>query len=223
MTTSPASFDSGALDQLVAERVESLRARVSALGRPDVRIVAVTKGFGAPYVEAAVRAGIDTVGENYAQEFLAKHAVVRAPVRWNFLGTLQTNKIASLCAHADVLCALTREREIAVIARQPRVPSAYVEIDFTGAPTRSGAHADQLGAILGAASNAHVVIEGLMTVAPVGEGGARRAFAALAQLADQYGLRERSMGMSDDLDDALAAGSTEIRVGRALFGPRQSA
>ena len=222
MTTSPASSASAALDDLVAANVARLRERITAVGRgaAHVRIVAVTKTFPATYVEAAAKAGLGDVGENYAKELSAKRAVTAAPVRWFYLGALQSNKITQLCRDADVLAAVARERELEKIGRATDAPPVYLEIDLTGDPARHGAPLAELETLLAAAQRHEVRVDGLMTVAPRDPVAARAAFAAVARAADSYGLTERSMGMSDDWEVALAYGSTEIRVGRALFGDR---
>lgn len=218
MTTSRAS--SAELRELVAARLAHVHQRLTALGRDDVRILAVTKSFPVAYVETAVACGVPVVGENYADELATKHTAATVDARWHFLGRLQTNKIALVARHADVLCGVARAREIDVIARQPVVREIDIEVDFTDAPTRTGARASEVESLLGAASRAGVAVRGLMTVAPPGEGAAA-CFAALARLGGALGVRELSMGMSDDFEAAVAAGATEIRLGRALFGPRE--
>ncbi|MDE3065655.1 MAG: alanine racemase [Acidobacteriota bacterium] len=196
---------------------------MAAAGRDPrtVRVVAVTKTFAPAYVRAAYEAGLRTVGENYAGELAAKREATRdLALTWHFLGALQTNKIARVCANADVLCAVSRERELERIARAKPGARLYVEVDFTGAPARAGAAPGEVAGLVARGRALGLDVAGIMTVAPPEAHGARRAFAATAALADDLGLAERSMGMSDDLELALAHGSTEVRVGRALFGPR---
>lgn len=214
-------------DQSLAERVASnlatLDQRVDATGRDraSVRMVAVTKTFTAAHVAAAYDAGLRFFGENYVREFVDKRAACAFDARWHFLGALQTNKIPELAATADLLAGVARARELVVLGRQPRRPPVYLEIDFTGAPTRNGAHESEIESLLEVARSNDVEVRGLMTVAPHDLDGARRAFGALARRAGEFALPELSMGMSDDLEVALSLGSTEIRVGRALFGARQ--
>jgi PLP dependent protein len=218
MTTSRVS--SAELRALVAARLAHVHERLVALGRADVRVLAVTKGFPVDYVEAAVAGGVRAVGENYADELATKHSATTVVARWHYLGRLQTNKIALVARHADVLSGVARAREIEVIARQPGVREIDIEVDFTDTPTRSGARAREVESLLEAASRAGVTVRGLMTVASPDEGAAT-CFADLARLGERLGVRELSMGMSEDYEVPVAAGATEILLGRALFGPRE--
>lgn len=222
MTTSRVSSASGDIDELVRANLATLDAQLARAGtsRTKLRVVAVTKTMPAAYVDAAARAGLTCVGENYAQELLTKRAQCTVAVRWHFLGTLQSNKIASLARQADLLASVARTKEISVLARQEAPPPIYLEIDFTGDPSRNGASVGEIETLLECARTHNIEVRGLMTVAPPDPTGAEQAFAALALAADTFQLTERSMGMSDDWERAVQHGSTEIRIGRALFGPR---
>jgi uncharacterized pyridoxal phosphate-containing UPF0001 family protein len=224
MTSSPVSFDSS-LDQRVARRLGELHELIESCGRSlaDVRIVAVTKGFDDHVVAAALRCGLDHLAENYLDELTRKQVRTDATVTWHFLGALQSRKIVAIAQHADVIASLSRRREIEILAQQSRRPAVYIQIDYTGAAGRSGVAPDQLDELVGAARDAGLDLRGLMTVAPIDPELARGAFNSLARAADRFQLKERSMGMSDDLVAALLAGSSEIRVGRALFGDRFAA
>ncbi len=186
-----------------------------------MRVVAVTKTFPVEYVRAAYAAGLDVLGENYASELVAKREATRdLPLTWHFLGALQTNKIARVARAADVVCAVSRARELDRLAAARPGARLYVEVDFTGEPGRAGAAPGDVGELVAHGRDLGLDVAGIMTVAPRDPLSARAAFLATASLADRYGLRERSMGMTEDLELALSCGSTEIRVGRALFGPR---
>ncbi|HUC04519.1 MAG TPA: alanine racemase, partial [Acidimicrobiales bacterium] len=100
--------------------------------------------------------------------------------------------------------------------------SVLVQVDCTGLPQRNGCTPVEVPALVHALEQDGLAVQGLMTVAPRDPPGARAAFAAVARLADELGLAERSMGMTDDLEEAVAAGSTMVRIGRALFGDRPS-
>lgn len=213
-----------------------MRERIAdAGGEPDgVRIVAVTKGFGADAVRAALRAGIGDIGENYAQELLAKDEAVRAAgrgdrsaepaaepaVRWHFLGAVQRNKVAALAPVVSCWQTVARAAEGEAIARRRPGAVVLVEVDTTAAPGRNGCSPEEVPALVVELRAAHLDVRGLMTVAPVDPEAAHRAFRSVRVLADELGLPERSMGMSDDLELAVAEGSTMVRVGRALFGER---
>lgn len=130
------------------------------------------------------------------------------------------NKLARAAACADVLSGVARAKELVKLAALAQPPELDVQIDFTGASGRNGARPEDVAALVEQARGLGLVVRGLMVVAPLGPDQARDAFARTAALADELGLIERSMGMSDDLEIACALGSTEVRIGRALFGPR---
>jgi len=171
----------------VAERLAHVRSRIADAGGTDVAVLAVTKGFGPDAVAAARSVGLEDLGENYAQELLAKaEAAAEPPPRWHAIGRLQRNKVRQLAPHVWCWQSVDRPELAAEIAR--RAPGARV----------------------------------LVQVAAWGE--LRKGGAAPAAVpADDLGLVECSMGMSDDLAEAVAEGSTMVRVGRGLFGPRSSA
>lgn len=225
MTTFPASFAEHELAERVATNLATVRSRIESTGRDpsQIRVVAVTKTFGSPAVRAAHRAGLRDVGENYVDELVEKRLEVPdLSVRWHYMGALQSNKIARIAAAADLLSGVSRLKEIERIAQVRKGMAIYVQIDFTGARGRNGAEPDDVAALVTRARTLGLDVQGLMTVAPVDAERARTAFARTAALADELGLKERSMGMSDDLELACELGTSEIRIGRALFGPRTS-
>ncbi len=205
------------------ENLGVLRARIESVGRDpaDVRVVAVTKTFGPEVVRAALGAGLDAVGENYVGELEAKRAALgELAVSWYFLGHLQSNKIARVAAAADVICSISRHKELDRLAALACAARLYVQLDVTGAPGRAGAAPEAVPALVEAARERGLNVVGLMTVAPPDPPGAARAFGLTGEIADRLGLSVRSMGMSQDLELACRHGSTEVRVGRALFGAR---
>ncbi len=218
--TTPPSTD-------VAARLAAVRERITrAGGGDDVRVVAVTKGFGADAVEAAVAAGLADVGENYAGELLAKRAEVDvAPgdgdIRWHFLGRVQRNKVRRLAPAVHLWQAVDRlaaGEEIAGWAPGARV---LVQVNVAGEPQKNGCALEDAPPLVEQLRDLGLDVVGLMAVGPTGAPeDARGAFRAITTMADRLGLRERSMGMTDDLETAVEEGATMIRVGRALFGPR---
>lgn len=214
----------------IAERLETIRHRIEAAGGdPDrVQVLAVTKGFAAEAVLAAMRAGLDRFGENYADELVHKAtALAELPdgeslrPRWHFIGPIQRNKLARLSPLVDCYEGVTRLAEGQDLARRrPGVP-VLVEVDTSGIPGRPGLALEEAPRLIEALQALELTVRGVMTVAPPGGGAAAgECFAAVAELARRLGLETVSMGMSDDLEAAVAAGSTEVRVGTALFGPR---
>lgn len=209
---------------LVAERLAAVTERIAGAQRSPgaVKVVAVTKGFGTEAVLAAVAAGIWDVGENYAQELLAKAAGAPAGVRWHFLGELQRNKVARLGPHVALWQGLGRREEANALARHAPGASVLVEVRLGAARGRPGADAGDVDALAGYASDAGLDVRGLMAVAPLGSGPdeARQCFREVARLGRSLGLTELSMGMSSDYELAVSEGATMVRLGRALFGER---
>jgi pyridoxal phosphate enzyme (YggS family) len=223
MTIFPASSADQDLLERVAANLALLNERIASSGRDpsSVRVVAVTKTFSVDQVRAAYAVGLRAIGENYVDELCEKRSLTEdLDIDWHFLGALQTNKIARAVQCADLLGAVSRIREIEVIARRSPGQRIDVQVDFTGEGRRNGASASEVAALVAHARALSLDVRGLMVVAPQGERATRDAFERTRDLADELGLLERSMGMSDDLEIACELGSTEVRVGRALFGPR---
>jgi hypothetical protein len=188
-----------------------------------VRVIGVTKSFGPEAVLAAQEAGLTDLGENYAAELEAKAAAVdggAGGVVWHFLGAVQRNKVAQLAPLVGLWQSIAREAEGARIARFAPGAQVLVQVETTGLPGRNGCPPADTGGLVARLVDLGLDVRGLMTVAAPGEGAARQSFKTLGRLADRLGLEERSMGMSDDLEAAVAAGSTMVRIGRALFGAR---
>ena len=205
----------------MAERVAAVRARIAAAGGEGrVRLVAVTKGFGPEVVAAAVAAGVEDVGEAYAQELVAKAAAVDVP-RWHFVGRLQANKVRALAGTVDLWQSVDRPRLVDEVARRAPGARVLVQVDVTGEPSKGGCRPAEVPALVERAADAGLEPQGLMAVGPLGPPeAARPGFRALVGLADRLGLAERSIGMSGDLEVAVQEGATMVRVGTALFGPR---
>lgn len=188
----------------------------------SVRIVAVTKGFGPEAVVAARRAGLVDVGENYAQELLAKYRALAGGggIRWHFLGAVQRNKVPQLAPVVSVWQGLARLAEGEAIARRRPGAAVLVEVELTGASGRNGCAPDDVPRLVADLRSLDLDVQGLMTVAPRDRGGAEAAFRTVRRLADALDLPERSMGMSDDYTVAVREGATMVRLGRVLFGDR---
>jgi PLP dependent protein len=223
MTTFPASSAEPELLARVAANLTLLEGRIASTGRDpqSVRVVAVTKTFSLSEVRAAYEVGLRDVGENYVDELCEKRgATPELDLHWHFLGALQTNKIPRIVRCADLVSGVTRTREIDVIAKVSPGQRVDVQVDFTGEGQRNGAPPDDVAELVTYARAHSLFVRGLMVVAPKGEKATRDAFRRTRDLADELGLTERSMGMSDDIEIACELGSTEVRVGRALFGAR---
>lgn len=247
MTVGRLPTDAAAAAAALAVRWDAVQARIAAAaasaGRDPaaIRVVAVTKGFGVEVVRAAVAIGLQTFGENRVQEAEPKIAV--APdAEWHLVGHLQSNKarraVAAFSAIDGVDSLPLLMRLDAVAAELRTAPVALLQVNLTEAIGQHGfapmdlaaAGADsRLSAVLDALR--HVSVAGLMGIGPftTDPSASRAAFAALRRMRDQLEretgrpLPELSMGMSGDLEPAIAEGATQVRVGTALFGPRVDA
>lgn len=212
----------------VARRAAAVRARIAAAGGgPEVELLAVTKGFGLDAVTAAQRAGLDSVGENYAQELRDKVAA-RAELAdpgpeplWHFIGRLQRNKVRQIAAYVALWQTVDREELAAEIARRAPGAGVLVQLNLSGEPQKGGCLPDEAAGLVARATDLGLDVRGLMGVAPAGPPeDARPGFRRLVGLADELGLAVRSIGMSADLEVAVEEGSTMVRIGRDLFGER---
>lgn len=205
----------------------------------DVRLLAVSKTFDADAVRQAWQAGQRAFGENYVQEGVAKIEVLRAAgdcpgLEWHCIGPLQSNKTRAVAEHFDWVHSVDRLRiaERLAAQRPARLPPLQVclQVNVDGGANKSGVAPDELPALAQAvAALPGLRLRGLMCIPePVPDfEGQRAVFLQARALFD--GLRERgmdldtlSMGMSDDLEAAVAAGSTMVRVGRGVFGSRSA-
>jgi hypothetical protein len=206
----------------VADRLQAVRDRIAEVGvRPEsVEVVAVTKGFGADTVAMARAAGLDHLGENYAAELVPK-AEQHPDACWHFLGPLQRNKTARLAPLVSVWEAVDRSAAADAIAARAPGAAVYIQVNGSGESTKAGCAPGDTDRLVGHCADVGLDVRGLMTIGPAGDReGARACFKVVAGLARILGLRSLSMGMSDDFDLAVDEGSTTIRLGRALFGPR---
>ena len=184
-------------------------------------IVGVTKGCDASAVHAAVGAGLVDLGESYAQEMVEK--VEAGPgVRWHWVGRLQRNKVRQVAEHVALWHSVDRVELGAEIARRAPGTAVLAQVNTSGEGTKGGCAPGDTAALVADLRAEGLDVRGLMTVALRGPEGAAECFRTLRTLADDLGLQERSMGMSEDLEAAVAEGATLVRVGTALFGPRPS-
>ncbi len=224
--TDPATGAGTTDPAVVAARAEAVRRRIAAAGGdPDrVRLLAVTKGFGPEVVAAALAAGLVDLGESYAQELVAKAPVLAGgPVtpRWHLIGRLQRNKVRSLATLVHRWDSVDRLELGREIARRAPGAAVLVQVNITGEAQKGGCEPAEVDRLVADLQAEGLAVEGLMAVGRAGDDVAtRRGFAALVAAADRLGLPERSIGMSGDLEAAVAAGSTMVRIGRDLFGER---
>jgi len=180
----------------------------------------VTKGFGIDAVEAALGAGLVDLGENYAQELLEK-APGHPRVRFHFIGRLQRNKVRPLAPLVALWQSVDRLELAREIARRAPGAAVLVQINLSGEPQKGGCAPGEVAALVAAARDLGLDVQGLMGVGPAGpREAARPGFRELVALADRLDLPVRSIGMSADLEVAVQEGATMVRVGTDLFGPR---
>ncbi len=217
----------------IAERIDRVRRRiVSACARSgrsaeDVTLIAVTKGFPPAAIREAAAAGIRHFGENRVQEAQAKLpplAGLSAAVTWHMIGHLQTNKVKTVLELFDTIHSVDSLHLAEAISRRARktVP-VFLEVNVGGEPSKYGFSLDNLhGEYEAIARLPNVEVRGLMTVAPLADDPeqARPVFRRLRDAAASLGLRELSMGMTDDFEVAIEEGATHVRIGRAIFGER---
>jgi len=209
----------------VAAGAGEIRKRIEAAGADprSITIIAVTKTFDAATARSAIGAGFDQLGENYAAELLDKAAqLADSAVDWHYLGAIQTNKVGRLAPVTTCFQGLARLREAHAIATRKPGARVMVQVELTGLSGRNGCAPAEVPALVERAQAMGLAVDGLMTVAPIEPDRARQAFRRVRELADDLGLVERSMGMSDDLEIAIEEGSTMLRLGRALFGSRET-
>lgn len=202
---------------LVRERIAAAAGRV---GRDPagVTLVAATKTVPPERVAEVIAAGVPDVGENRAQELLAKTGV--ADARWHFLGQLQRNKVRALAPWVRCWQSVDRAELGLEIARRAPGARVLVQVNLGEEPQKGGCPPGSVSTLVGTLAGAGLDVAGLMTVPPH-DGEPRRWFASLRELAAGLGLTELSMGMSEDYEIAVEEGATLVRVGRALFGARQ--
>ena len=225
----------------LATNLDAVRRRIAAAcadaGRDpgEVSLVVVTKFFPASDVRLLADLGVTDVGENRHQEAEAKCAeLTDLRLRWHFIGGLQSNKAAAVAAYADVVHSVDRPKLVNGLQRGAHERGrdldvlVQVSLDPPGADHRSGvdpAALEDLATRLGEAGSLR--LRGLMAVAPLGADPAE-AFERLAAIRRDFLLAHPdagwlSAGMSGDLEAAIAAGATHVRVGSAILGPRPAA
>jgi uncharacterized pyridoxal phosphate-containing UPF0001 family protein len=190
----------------VRERYLCVRDEAGA----GVTVVAATKYVSLDELGLLAEAGVEVVGENRAQDLAAKHAAYGDVFRWHFIGHLQSNKVRVV----NEICELVHSLDSDSSARRLTVP-ALLEVNLTGEDTKSGVAPDELPGWL----ERYPSIRGLMTMPPLADDpeASRPWFRRLRELAESQGLKELSMGTSQDWRVAVQEGATLIRVGSSLF------
>jgi pyridoxal phosphate enzyme (YggS family) len=188
----------------------------------------VSKTHAASKIRDAYAAGQRHFGENRVQEGAAKIDELRAAgivPTWHLLGHLQTNKVKAALGLFDILHGVDSERLASVIGARAEAPvRIFLEVNVAGEDTKSGVAPSAAASVAEAIGRIpNIELMGLMTVAPMVDDpeDVRPVFRTLRELRDAIGLAELSMGMTDDYEVAVEEGATFVRVGRAIFGPRE--
>ncbi len=209
----------------VAANLAEVRERIARAGRePDeITIVAVTKGFGPDEGSEALAAGLTTLGENRVQEALPKMEVLPG-AKWHLIGHLQTNKVRLATGRFELIQSVDSAHLAEALARSNPRQQVLVEVNVAREPQKTGVDPAAAPELIQQVAEL-LALRGLMAMGPA-DGDPTLAFEELRALRDQ--AQERlgkslpilSMGMSDDFEAAVRAGSTMLRLGRVLFGPR---
>jgi uncharacterized pyridoxal phosphate-containing UPF0001 family protein len=201
------SAEEPAAADVIRERYAQIKAEVG----PDVTVVAATKYVTVEELALLAEAGVEVVGENRAQDLEAKHAVYGDAFRWHFIGHLQSRKAKVVNGICELCHSLSSESAAAKLA----IP-ALVEVNLSGEPTKSGIPPERLADFL----RLYGDVRGLMTMPPATSDpeDSRPYFRRLRELAGEHGLRELSMGTSQDYRVAAEEGATYVRVGSVLYG-----
>jgi PLP dependent protein len=190
----------------IRERYERIKSEIG----PSVTVVAATKYVSVDELEGLAAAGVEVVGENRAQDLEAKHARYGDSFRWHFIGHLQSRKAKTVSEVCELCHSLASESA----AQRLAIP-ALVEVNLSGEPTKSGITPDELPRFL----ELYGDVRGLMTMPPASDDpeASRPYFRRLRELAETHGLRELSMGTSQDYRVAAEEGATYVRVGSVLY------
>jgi PLP dependent protein len=209
----------------VAENLKSVREKIEKAGRnpDDIAIVAVTKGFGPAVCREAVSAGLKVLGENRVQEALAKMEAVDS-AKWHLIGHLQTNKVKQVAGRFVLIQSIDSRRIAEAVAAIDSAQPVLVEVNVAQESQKTGVDPDAAAQLIGSVAEM-LDLQGLMAMGPA-EGDPTPAFERLRILRDEAqqrlgrALPILSIGMSGDFEAAVRAGSTMLRLGRILFGPR---
>jgi uncharacterized pyridoxal phosphate-containing UPF0001 family protein len=206
----------------IRSRLAELDAELQALAGPNKpRIMCVTKKHAAEEAQSVVDAGVRDLGENYFQELAGKAKQVSGAT-WHFIGQIQSNKLARIAEIASEVHSVCHLDQLVILARHSYKGAVYIQVKPDGAPeNRGGVDRAMLPALVDAGRNLGLRVVGLMGMPlPGDEASIRSFYREISLLANDLGLREKSMGISSDYRIAVEEGATIIRLGTAILGPR---
>ena len=218
---------------MAGSHLEDVRARIAKAaalagrGAGEITLVAVSKTQPVEAIEALIEAGQRVFGENRVQEAQTKWRGLRARhpgVHLHLIGQLQSNKAEEAVALFDAIHSVDRPSLVGALAKAMAKtgvrPDCFVQVNIGDEPQKGGCPLAELPALLARCADADLPVAGLMCLPPE-DVEAAPYFALLAKLARRHGVAGLSMGMSADYESAVMLGATHVRVGTALFGPRQ--
>ena len=210
--------------EAVRENLERVRSEIAASGRDptEVQILAAVKYVPVEELGVLAEAGIQLVGENRAQDLVAKAEAYPGAFTWDFIGHLQSRKVRQVLPYVRYIETVASESALEQLGRHGSPDTeVLVEVNVAGEAGKSGIAPSELSGYL---ERAPVTIVGLMTMPPLAPTpeASRRHFAALRELANEHGLRELSMGTSQDYLSAVQEGATIVRLGTSLYRPGAS-
>jgi PLP dependent protein len=201
----------------VRENLDRVRERIAATGRnlDDVEILAAIKYVDADDLGALSEGGVELVGENRAQELIAKQERWGDAFTWDFIGALQSRKVKDVAPRVRLIHSVASESALAQLEKHP-APEILIQVNVAGEESKAGIEPEDLGDFI---ARSPVPVGGLMTMPPAVEQPEdnRRYFARLAELAAEHGLSRLSMGTTQDFEVAVQEGATIVRLGSVLY------
>ena len=215
----------------IAAQIADLRARMgkarqnAPLAAPNATLLGASKGQSPEAIGEAIKAGLTLFGENRVQEAEGKWEIIKAAhpgVKLHLIGPLQTNKVKDALKLFDVIETIDRMKLADAIAEDSRAAAKefYIQVNTGKEPQKSGAMPEDADALIAHCKKLGLNVAGLMCVPPADQPAAPH-FALLREIAQRHGLKELSMGMSNDFETAIRMGSTCVRLGTAIFGERK--
>jgi PLP dependent protein len=197
--------------------VERVRERIASAGRDDVRVCAAIKYVPVDQLGVLAEAGVEIVGENRAQDLVAKQDALGrdAFAEWHFIGALQSRKVRDVAPRVSLIHSVASDSALRQLEKHP-AREVLIEVNVAGEEGKAGIAPAELGDFI---ARCPAPVAGLMTMPPFAERpeDSRPHFAALAALAAEHGLRELSMGTTQDFEVAVQEGATIVRLGTVLY------
>ena len=206
----------------VKERAQELAEVVRTRSDGNAILLPVTKGFGVREVQAMLEVGLTKIGESYAQEILEKTEMITDNrIAWHMVGRVQRNKVQKLSETVDLWHSVDRKELITEIAKHKKNSEILIQVDMNDRSQQGGCSPENVPDLIEFASDKGLNVKGLMTIGVDRDINAtRNIFAEMAKLSEKMGLKEISMGMSNDFEIAIDYGATILRIGRSIFGER---